>query len=54
MNVNVDKKYFERIVPCGITEYPVTSISDFKNVPFDEVKKVTIKKFNELFENKNF
>ncbi len=54
LNVNVDKRYFERIVPCGIIEYPVTSISDFKNVPFEEVKKVTIKKFNELFENKKF
>ena len=54
LNVNVDKKYFEKIVPCGITEYPVTSISDFRNVPFDEVKKITVEKFNELFENKKF
>ncbi len=54
LNVNVDKSYFSKIVPCGITEYPVASISDFKNVEFNEVKNVVVSKFIDLFENKKF
>ena len=38
LNVNVDKKYFERIVPCGIKDIPVCSMSDF--LPFIEVEHV--------------
>ncbi len=51
LNINVDKKYFDKIIPCGITEYPVCSISDFKEIPFEEVKKVVLKNFIYLFEN---
>ncbi len=54
LNVNVDKKYFERIIPCGITEFPVCSIHDFKEVPFSDVKNTVIKEFINLFENKKF
>ncbi len=31
LNVNVDKSYFEKIIPCGIKDIPVSNISDLKN-----------------------
>ncbi|WP_456400396.1 lipoyl(octanoyl) transferase LipB [Persephonella sp.] len=44
LNVDVNKKYFEDIVPCGITDYPVCNISDFdKNLDSETVKYKLIK-----------
>lgn len=50
-NVNVDKNYFNLINPCGITEYSVSSMSDFiETVDIEDVKDTVIKNFNKHFE----
>lgn len=39
LNINVDKKYFEMINPCGITEYGISSLEDYvKHVEINKVK----------------
>lgn len=38
LNVNVDKKYFSYINPCGINT-PVVNISDYININLSEVKE---------------
>ncbi len=51
LNVNVDKKYFERIIPCGISDKPVCSMSDFiKDIKVEDVEKVLIKHIKEKLE----
>ncbi len=51
INVNVDLGYFDMINPCGIIDYGVTSLKELtNNAPgVDEVKKVLIEKFTEIF-----
>lgn len=51
LNVNTDLEYFEGIIPCGIFEYGVTSMAKElkKPVPMEQVKKVLILKFENLF-----
>ncbi len=43
VNVDVNKSYFEKIVPCGIKNIPVCNISDFKRVDLTAVKLELIK-----------
>jgi len=44
LNVDVDKTFFEKVIPCGIYDIPVCNLSDFLNeVSFDEVKNIIIK-----------
>ena len=52
LNVNTDLKYFEYIIPCGITDKAVTSLERElgKKVPMDEVKEKVKKYFAEVFE----
>jgi len=43
-NVDLDKSFFGKIVPCGIKDIPVCNISDFiEDVDFETVKKILIK-----------
>ena len=52
LNVNTDLSYFNGIVPCGISEKGVTSVSNElnKTIELDLVRKVLtenfLKKFN--------
>lgn len=52
LNVNADLKYFDYIVPCGITDKSVTSISKElgRNVDESEVKNLLIEHFEDVFE----
>jgi lipoyl(octanoyl) transferase len=51
LNVNTDLNYFNNIVPCGIDDKDVTSISRELNqiVEMEEVKQVLFNKLAELF-----
>lgn len=52
LNVNTDLSYFQNIVPCGIDDKEVTSLtkSTGRQVSEDEVKKKILKYFAEVFE----
>lgn len=52
LNVNTDLKYFDHIVPCGITDKSVTSIQKElgRSVDEAEVKEIIKKEFSEVFE----
>jgi lipoyl(octanoyl) transferase len=51
LNVNPDMSYFEGIVPCGILEYPSTSLADlfFPPPAMEQVKEQVIRAFGETF-----
>lgn len=51
-NINNDLKYFDYIVPCGITDKSVTSLSKElgRAVNEDEVKQLLIEHFEKVFE----
>jgi lipoyl(octanoyl) transferase len=51
LNVNTDLSYFNHIIPCGIENKQVTSIQKElgKNVDINEVKKILLKYFAEVF-----
>jgi len=51
LNVNNDLSYFDHIVPCGITDKGVTSLSKElgRELDFDEVKQVVLDKFTTVF-----
>ena len=52
LNVNTDLSYFQNIVPCGIQDKEVTSLSKFvgRKVDEDEVKESIIKHFANVFD----
>ncbi|GIV41856.1 MAG: octanoyltransferase [Vicingaceae bacterium] len=52
LNVNTDLKYFNYIVPCGITNKQVTSMEKElgKKIPLEEVKASILKHFCEVFQ----
>ena len=51
-NVNTDLSYFSHIIPCGIQQKQVTSLSRELGRIMDEeeVKQVTLEKFREVFD----
>jgi lipoyl(octanoyl) transferase len=51
LNVNTDLRYFSTIVPCGITEYGVTSMSKLlnKKIDMNAVMDETEKAMNQIF-----
>ena len=51
INVDVDKKYFQNIIPCGLSDIPVVSISDFKEISKDEFKNILISKIENKLKN---
>jgi lipoyl(octanoyl) transferase len=52
LNVNTNLEYFTMIVPCGIVGKQVTSLEKElgKQVDIEEVKKMLISKFEQVFE----
>ena len=53
-NVNPELNYFKNIIPCGITDKGVTSVSELKNriIEMNEVKQILYKNFAESFSAK--
>ena len=52
LNINPDLKYYQGIIPCGISEYGVTSMAKIlgENVPsMMEIKETLVKKFISKF-----
>lgn len=51
LNVNTDLSYFGHIVPCGITDKPVTSLQALTGatIPLSEVKERILVHFGEVF-----
>lgn len=51
-NVNTELDYFKNIIPCGIDDKPVTSMSKElrKKVNIREVKELLKENFSELFD----
>ncbi|WP_234568288.1 lipoyl(octanoyl) transferase LipB [Rhodohalobacter sp. 614A] len=51
LNVNTDLSYFQHIIPCGIKDREVTSLSKCVGHPVDEteVKDIIIKHFADVF-----
>ncbi|SFJ29608.1 lipoyl(octanoyl) transferase LipB [Thermoflavimicrobium dichotomicum] len=51
LNVNTDLRYFQTIIPCGITEYGVTSLEQIlgRKVDMDEVMEQIVKGFEKVF-----
>jgi lipoyl(octanoyl) transferase len=51
-NINTDLRYFDYIVPCGITDKSVTSLEKELGyrVNMQEVKDLLIEKFEEVFQ----
>jgi lipoyl(octanoyl) transferase len=54
LNVNTDLSYFRMIIPCGIADKGVTSISRIlgRNVDMREVAQVITKHFGQVFQRK--
>ena len=52
LNVNTDLKFFQMIVPCGITDKGVTSISRVlgREVDVSEVAEIAARHFGEVFD----
>ena len=52
LNINPDLKYYQGIIPCGISEYGVTSMAKIlgENVPsMMEIKETLVKHFISKF-----
>lgn len=56
LNVNTDLSYFGHIVPCGITDRPVTSLQALTgtSIPLAEVKERILVHFGEVFNTRIF
>ena len=54
LNVNTDLNYFKNIIPCGIQNKSITSISveSKKNIKMELVKKKIINNFLNVFSAK--
>lgn len=50
-NINTDLSYFERIIPCGISDKKVTSLSKIigKHVDMEEVHEIYLENFSKVF-----
>ena len=53
-NVNPELNYFKNIIPCGITDKGVTSVSELinRNIEMTEIKQILYKNFAESFNAK--
>ena len=52
LNVATDLEYFDHIVPCGIPDRPVTSVTEIlgRRVSLEEVVDLLVPRFSELFD----
>lgn len=53
LNINTDMKYFDLIVPCGLSDVQMTSMQKIlkKSIPLNDVKESIIKNFGKGFDN---
>jgi lipoyl(octanoyl) transferase len=53
VNIDPDMKFFEKIIPCGISNYGVTSLKEegYDQITKDEIIDSMIKNFFEIFDN---
>ena len=53
LNINPDMKYFDGMIPCGILDCGVTSLSECSNstVDFDDVLNILINQFSLVFKS---
>lgn len=50
-NINVDKKYFNQINPCGITDFGISSLEDYqKTSDMTQIKQQVAKNFENVFD----
>ena len=51
LNVDTDLRFFDSIIPCGITDYEVTSIARERNAQVDlnEVATAVTREFADVF-----
>ncbi|MCK5125828.1 MAG: lipoyl(octanoyl) transferase LipB [candidate division Zixibacteria bacterium] len=51
LNVNTDLDHYRLIIPCGITEYPVGSVSEIlsKTINIDNIKELLVENFVRYF-----
>jgi lipoyl(octanoyl) transferase len=51
LNVKTDLSWFDRITPCGIREYGVTSLERElgREVPMTDVERKIVERFGETF-----
>ena len=54
LNVNTDLKYFTYIVPCGLTDATITSVSSLlgHEVTIEEVEEKLLQRFSQVFDLK--
>lgn len=53
LNVNVDKTFFDKIIPCGITDIPVCNMADFiPEIDIEQVKPVLKEKIKTVLGEK--
>lgn len=49
-NINIDKKYFQMINPCGITEFGISALEDYiEDIDINDVKQKLINGFEHVF-----
>ena len=51
-NINPDLNYFNNIIPCGIKDKGVTSVSELKNrnIEINEIKNILLENFSHSFD----
>ncbi|WP_029521363.1 lipoyl(octanoyl) transferase LipB [Persephonella sp. IF05-L8] len=53
LNINVDKTFFDKIIPCGITDIPVCNMADFvPSIDIEQVKPVLKEKIKMILGEK--
>lgn len=53
LNINVDKTFFDKIIPCGITDIPVCNMADFiSEIDIEQVKPVLKEKIKMILGEK--
>jgi lipoyl(octanoyl) transferase len=52
LNISPELNYFNNIIPCGIKDKGVTSVSELKNsqININDIKEVLYKNFAQSFE----
>ena len=50
VNYNVNKRYFDNIVPCGLGNIPICNITDFINISKNEVINILYKNLIKTFD----
>ena len=53
LNIENDLEPYKKIIPCGITDKKVTSLSKISKVKFDKIDEILINKFISNLENLN-